>query len=327
MKLQNTLLMSGLLLSGLLNVAHAADETKPCVQYTLNAWLIDGQSPYQAFSKCASASVVSDPHITTFKGLAYDHNFPGDYTLMELQDNSGFSVAGRFIFDKANQAGAYTIPEAIKFTWPSHTAELHRGDKGAVLLIDGKATVLKNNKTVQIGDVGYISRKGASYFVANNVSDVAAVINSSTFYLDLNVTAPREIDTQGLLGNPLNLSLFDHNGAELPVLTDATDAELNKVSHADFSKYLESWRIANGNVFTSENAPAIPDYNAKIYTLADIGKKRLERAQIQCEALEAAQEDRFNLNNCLFDMGLGGKKFARSAHHNQPAISRMEVSN
>ncbi|GAB6141582.1 hypothetical protein JCM14076_23110 [Methylosoma difficile] len=326
MKLQNTLLMSGLLVSGLLNVAHAAD-AKPCVQYALSAWLIDGKSPYQAFSKCASASVVSDPHITTFKGLAYDHNFPGDYTLMELQDNSGFSVVGRFIVDKANKVSAYTIPEAIKFTWPSHTAELHRGDEGAVLLIDGKVTVLQSNKTVKIGDVGYVSRKGASYFVANNVSDIAAVINSSTFYLDLNVTVPREADTQGLLGNPLNFSLFDRDGADLPVLTDTSDAELNKVSRADFSNYLESWRIANGNVFSSEIAPAIPDYNAKIYTLADIGKKRLERAQIQCEALEAAQEDRFNLNNCLFDMSLGGNKFARSAHHNQPAISRMEVSN
>ena len=320
-----TLILSGLLIPGILNAAQAADDTKPCIQYTLGAWLVDGQSPYKAHQQCASASVVSDPHITTFKGLNYDHSFPGDYTLMELRDGSGFSIVGRFVFDGGNKVSSYTIPKAMTFQWPAHSAEIHRGSEGLAILIDGKLTKIANNKTVQIADVGYIRRKGPSYFIANTAADVAAVVNTNQFYLDLNVTAPKSIDTVGLLGRPLSLSLLDRSGAELPTALDADNPELSKTGRADFVSFVESWRVTDANVFSTDDLPAIPDYNAKIYTLADLSDNRKERAGLKCDVLEVVFKDRFNRNNCLFDMGFGGNKFAVSANRNQPSVMRMEI--
>jgi len=327
MNLAKTLILSGLLLPGLLHAAEAADDSKPCIQYTLGAWLVDGQSPYKAFQQCASASVVSDPHITTFKGLSYDHSFPGDYTLMELQDGSGFSIVGRFVFDAGNKVSSYTIPKAVLLQWPGHSAEIHRGSEGLAILIDGNPTKIADNRTVQIADVGYIRRKGPSYFIADTGADVAAVVNTNQFYLDLNVTVPKAIDTVGLLGSPLSLSLFERSGVELPVTVDAGDPELSKTARADFVGFIESWRITGANVFSGEDLPVIPDYSAKIYTLADLSGNRKERAGLKCDVLEVVFKGRFNRNNCLFDMGFGGNKFAISANRNQPSVMRMEVLN
>ena len=98
------------------------------------------------------------------------------------------------------------------------------------------------------------------------------------------------------------------------------------MSHQDFGKYLESWRVAN-NIFANGDVPALPDFSSKIYTLADLSQKQLQRAQTQCDALEAVAPEGFNLRNCLFDMGFGGKKFAKSVYRHQVAVMRLEVLN
>lgn len=325
MKLTHTLLLSGLMVSCLATPAQAATAEKVCEAYAKTAWNEDGKSPYKLLPECVNASVVSDPHITTFKGLQYDFNFSGDYTLMELQDSSGFSMLSRFVFDKANKVSSYTIPEAVKFQWPGHSAEIHRGDEVAAIFIDGKLVTLKSNKAVKIADVGYIARKGSSYFVMNSVSDIATVVNANKYYLDLNITAPRETDTLGLLGRPFDLSLRDRSGVELPITPDTSNPELNKADHADFSRYAQSWLYTEGNPFTTDVLPEIPDFGAKIYTLADLSSKKLDKAQTQCETLEAEFPERFNRYACLLDIGLGGNKFARSAHHHQPSSIRLEI--
>lgn len=325
MNIKNTLLLSGLALAGFVNTVYAVENAAPCVSYAEASWFLNGESPYQAFTKCRSGSIVSDPHITTFNGIAYDHNFPGDYALVALQDGTGFSINGRFIFDKANTVSAYTIPKAIQFNWLEHSLEIHRSEDSTLVFLDGAPLKVKNNGKVAIGDVGYIQRKDKSYLIANTQSDIATVVNVNKFYVDINVTVPSETDTVGLLGQPFSLGLLDGNGAALPVTDDSTDTGLGHVTRADFVEFIESWRLTNDNLFATEELPALPDYSAKIYRLADLSTKRMDKAQTKCEALEAELPERFDLNNCLFDMGFGGSKFSVSAHRNQPSSLRLNI--
>lgn len=325
MKTINTFLLSGILLSGFLSSAQAVENVQPCVQYAQAAWFIDGQSPYQAFNQCRNGASIGDPHITTFSGLYYDHNFPGVYRLMELNDGSNFSVLVRNVIDKAQAVSAYTITSAIKFQWVDHTVEIHRG-KPAILFLDGEKITLKNNKTAQIGTLGYISRKGTSFFIAHNDADIAVIVNAYEQYLDVTVTVPNNADTLGLLGNTANLSLHEDNGPELLVSADPSDPLINKTSRVDFANFVESWRMADEGVFSEGDPADDPDYTAQIYTLADLTAKQLQKATNKCNDLETDAES-FNKQGCLFDVGFGGKTFMKSNKNHQPSVMRMDVLN
>ncbi|MCX7096666.1 MAG: VWD domain-containing protein [Methylococcales bacterium] len=325
MKTTNKLIVSGLLLAGLMNGAQAENSNQICVQAAAGALYLGGSS-MNAFQNCKQGSSSADPHITTFGGVAYDHNFPGDYTLLDMQDGSGFSLVGRFVADKGDKAGAYTIAKAVKLQWPEHSVEIHRADQ-TVIVVDGKVTQLKNKNTIKIGDVGYILRKDKTYFIANTVSDIATVVYANSFYLDIQVTVPSQIDSRGLLGDPKAMQLLDRNGVELSVSADGSDPELGKVSRADFVNFVDSWRIADANVFTSSNLPQTPNYNAKIYTLSDLGSKKMKKAKLQCDIFAQVFPDSFNNYNCLYDLGFGGMKFVSSVRHYQAYSQRMEVAN
>lgn len=325
MQTTNKLILSALLLAGSMTSAQAAINTEfTCVA---QAWaaLRSGGSALNTFQKCIKGGSSSDPHITTFQGLAYNHNFPGDYTLLDLQDGSGFSIVGRFIADKANKAGAYyTIAKAIKLQWPEYSVEVHRGDE-TIIVINNIATTLKNKNTVKIGNVGYISRDNDTYFIANTVSDIATVVHANDFYLDIEVTVPTQADSQGLLGDPQEMALVGSDGIGLAVTPDSTDPELSKTSRADFVNFVDSWRIADGNAFTSSDLPETPDYNAKIYTLADLSRAKMKQAKLHCDVFAKVFPDSFNLHNCLYDIGFGGMKFIRSVRHYQAYKQRLDV--
>lgn len=328
------LMLSGLLLSGL-TVAQADGDVTNCEQYAKAAWTVDGKSPYgPVHPLCANGSVISDPHITTFSGLThsgigYDLNFPGDYTVTEVWGGHHLAIVGRFVVDKANKAGAFTIPEAFKLSWAmftEHSLEIHRGDDGAVIFIDGKIVPLKHNRKVPIADVGYVIRKGESYFIADTTSDVAVIVNANKFYLDMNVTVPRTVTTVGLLGWAFAPALYDRlQTLELPFTPTDKDPQQVQVARADFIHFIDSWRLTDGNPFTTATLPEIPNYSGKIYTLSHLASKPLAKAQTQCDALEAELPERFDRHNCLFDLGFGGARFARSAHLGQFAYLRMAI--
>ena len=324
MKTSNKLILSALLLAGAMNTAQAAVTSEfTCVAQAWGA-LRSGGSALQTFQKCLKGGSSADPHITTFQGLAYDHNFPGDYALLDMQDDSGFSIVGRFVADKGNNAGTYTIAKAILFHWPAYNVEIHRGDE-ALILINGIPTTLTNKNTLKIGDVGYIIRDGDTYFVANTVSDIATVVYANNYYLDIEVTIPAQADSLGLLGDPKFVQLLGSNGDELTTTSSVADPELSQVNRADFVSFIDSWRITDGTAFSADNLPEIPDYNAKIYSLADLNPEQIAAAKQQCDIFAQVFPDSFNQHNCLYDLGFGGMAFVSSVRHYQAYKQRLQV--
>ena len=326
MKTIKDYLLPCVLLAAFVSSAQAVENATVCVQ-AAQAALFTGKSPIQGFNfnNCRNGSSIGDPHLTTFSGLAYDHNFPGVYRLVELNGASDFSVLVRNVIDKAKAVSSYTITSALKVQWAAHSLELHRG-KTAVLFIDGKKITLANNKTQKIGTDGTVSRKNSSYFITNPAADLAITVYAYETYLDLIVTAPNAAKTLGLLGNTIDLSLHENNGLEVLATDDATDPSLSKVNIQDLTRYVESWRVADSGLFSYGDIAQEPDYTAKIYTLADLSDKQLKSVTNKCKSIKG-DSPTFNMKSCVFDLGFGGTVFSNSVKYHQPAFISLEVMN
>jgi von Willebrand factor type D domain len=242
-----------------------------------------------ATASCASGTTVGDTHLTTFRGLLYDFQASGDFTLAHTGPE--FDVQARQV------SGAPSWPNASL----NHAIATQMGKTKVViavgprLVVDGKVTDL-GEKPFYTADHVTIWRKGNIFYViSQSGNSVRATVNDK--YIDVLVGLDQccaKDKVKGLLANAKgNVNqLASRDGI---VLTNPfTFKEL-------YSTYGDSWRVPpKDSLFSVLDERVVVANPQKTFDVSDLEPKIRERSR--AAAKEAGVKEGVLLDAATLDV-------------------------
>jgi hypothetical protein len=247
---------------------------------------------------CSSGTGMGDTHLTTFKGLLYDFQASGDFTLAQAPPN--FTVQTRQV------SGAPTWPNAAV----NSAVGTRIGPTRVAICLPNRVEVNGTARTVTAGNPLYlpggvdVSRAGNAYLIRGpNGERVRADVNPT--WIDVFVGLGRtNTPVRGLLANA--------NG-NLDQLATSNGSVLTEPFSFDtiYGRYGESWRVKPGQSLLCgrEVKPAVP---SKPFYAQNLAPGVAQRARAACS--RAGVRKGALLDACTLDVAVIGRTRAADAY-------------
>lgn len=255
-----------------------------------------------ATSNCAAASTIGDTHLRTFKGLFYDFQAAGDFTLAEVDPD--FSVQTRQVSGAPTWPNA-TVNKAVAARFGKTQVALCLAPTGsnqpAYVHVDGKLTQVDDGKTLELpGGVGLARQNNVYQLTSEGGDSVQATINPG--WIGVVVGLGRwPTPVHGLIANP------DGNVNHIQTRDGfvlATPFNFDDLYH----RFADSWRVTeresmlsacNGEKPIEVRIPTQPFYDK------DLEPEVRQKAQGVCTAAGVKPGALFEA--CTLDVAVIGK--------------------
>ncbi|HET9839823.1 MAG TPA: hypothetical protein VFR84_16470 [Candidatus Angelobacter sp.] len=255
-----------------------------------------------ATSDCAAASTIGDTHLRTFKGLFYDFQAAGDFTLAEVEPS--FAVQTRQVSGAPTWPNA-TVNKAVAARFGKTQVALCLAPTGsnqpAYVHVDGKLTQVDDGKTLELpGGVGLARQNNVYQLTSQGGDSVQATINPG--WIGVVVGLGRwPTPVHGLIANP------DGNVNHIQTRDGfvlATPFNFDDLYH----RFADSWRVTeresmlsacNGEKPIEVGIPKQPFYDK------DLEPEVRQKAQGVCTAAGVKPGTLFEA--CTLDVAVIGK--------------------
>ncbi|UPT95439.1 hypothetical protein J4G48_0040510 [Bradyrhizobium barranii subsp. apii] len=230
-----------------------------------------------------------DTHLVTIKGVGYDVQGTGEYTLLQAPD---LNIQARQGYLGANRSVSWNVGLGVEMGknrvifYPNMSMVI--GLAAPTTLSDGGSVMLDAGVTInRHGTLLTMSRPEGDIVQANSLGD----------HIDVTVRVQPFVGAQahGLLVSRNN-ALLHRDGTSLK----------GTPSIAAFNDYAESWRIDSAqSLFPAEGRPAPSGKN--VLSLADApSKEAQEKAHAACSRVGVKNE--ILLKNCILDVAVTGNE-------------------
>ena len=147
-----------------------------------------------------------DPHILTHDGLKYTFNGKGEFTLIQMSDDS-FTIQARMVpannsFGDDSQATVFTA--IVGEQCDSDRVQLEVAENGTVVLINGEQIDFTDLKEQEFCNVTVADLGNGTFSVTFSTGAYIEVKEANGFFVLLIISLPeifKEVETSGLMGS------------------------------------------------------------------------------------------------------------------------------
>lgn len=251
--------------------------------------------PPRCIGSCGSA--ITDPHLRTFDGVAYDMQLVGEFVMAANED---LSVQIR---TEPMGQGYVSVITAVSVQIGDHLVSV-TADTDDPVTIDGE-TVADLAEAIDLGGLGTVSEYGGTLTIEGPADTSVRVRGLDRSFFNVYVDSGNGVEWVGLLGSPdgdASNDLSARDGTVLP--TDATVEEI-------YESFADSWRLTDEESHfeyaQGEDTEYFTDrsYPRERITAADLPEDRYAVAETVCRLAGITEET--ILQWCILDYGLTGE--------------------
>jgi hypothetical protein len=267
---------------------------------------------------CAASHSFGDTHLQTFHGLLYDFQATGDFVLAQI--DSDFVVQARQI-KVADRWPDASVNHGVATRVGKHRVAVCLSD-AARLVVDGKATALRDGDILRLPDHANVRRRGNVYFVQGPTGhSVKAEVNDGW----INVTVglghwPAKV--VGLLASAIDKS--DRDSRQI-VARDGTVLTQPLQFDQLYGRYADSWRVAQEETLLKDCGDKDPGRGvpSRPFEVEALETPLRERARAVCTG--AGIQQAVHLDACTLDVAATGKDGAALVYTTLPAPAAVAV--